>query len=81
MADTKGNFFVHRPIVAMVIAIIIVIVGGVSSIGLPIVISFLISIAQLLNLCFLIQNKGKEKLLLKMIRLGQILLNTDEHTP
>ena len=36
MADNKGNFFVHRPIVAMVIAIIIVIVGAVSLIGLPI---------------------------------------------
>ena len=36
MAETKGNFFVHRPIVAMVIAIIIVIVGTVSMIGLPI---------------------------------------------
>ena len=36
MAEDKGNFFVHRPIVAMVIAIIIVIVGGVSMIGLPI---------------------------------------------
>ena len=36
MAENKGNFFVHRPIVAMVIAIIIVIVGGVSMIGLPI---------------------------------------------
>jgi len=36
MADNKGNFFVHRPIVAMVIAIIIVIVGTVSMIGLPI---------------------------------------------
>lgn len=35
MAD-KGNFFVHRPIVAMVIAIIIVIVGAVSVIGLAI---------------------------------------------
>ncbi|MCF8365935.1 MAG: efflux RND transporter permease subunit [Bacteroidales bacterium] len=32
----KGNFFVRRPIVAMVIAIIIVIVGAVSMIGLPI---------------------------------------------
>ena len=31
-----GNFFVNRPIVAIVIAIIIVIVGGVSVIGLPI---------------------------------------------
>jgi HAE1 family hydrophobic/amphiphilic exporter-1 len=36
MADSKGNFFVHRPIVAMVIAIVIVIVGAVSMIGLPI---------------------------------------------
>ncbi len=36
MADSKGNFFVHRPIVAIVIAIVIVIVGGVSVIGLPI---------------------------------------------
>jgi hydrophobe/amphiphile efflux-1 (HAE1) family protein len=36
MAENKGNFFVHRPIVAMVIAIIIVIVGGISMIGLPI---------------------------------------------
>ncbi len=36
MAENQGNFFVHRPIVAMVIAIIIVIVGGVSMIGLPI---------------------------------------------
>ena len=36
MAENKGNFFVHRPIVAMVIAIIIVIVGAVSMIGLPI---------------------------------------------
>ncbi|GAB1309557.1 multidrug efflux RND transporter permease subunit [Urechidicola sp. KH5] len=35
MAD-KGNFFVRRPIVAMVIAIVIVIVGAVSMIGLPI---------------------------------------------
>jgi HAE1 family hydrophobic/amphiphilic exporter-1 len=35
MAD-KENFFVHRPIVAMVIAIIIVIAGTVSLIGLPI---------------------------------------------
>jgi HAE1 family hydrophobic/amphiphilic exporter-1 len=34
MADDKGNFFVHRPIVAIVIAIVIVIVGGVSVIGL-----------------------------------------------
>ena len=36
MAENKGNFFVHRPIVAMVIAIIIVIVGSVSLIGLAI---------------------------------------------
>lgn len=36
MAEQKGNFFVHRPIVAMVIAIVIVIVGAVSMIGLPI---------------------------------------------
>ncbi|MCD4695608.1 MAG: efflux RND transporter permease subunit [Bacteroidales bacterium] len=36
MSESKGNFFVHRPIVAIVIAIIIVIVGAVSLIGLPI---------------------------------------------
>ena len=36
MSDSKGNFFVHRPIVAMVIAIIIVIVGAISLLGLPI---------------------------------------------
>jgi HAE1 family hydrophobic/amphiphilic exporter-1 len=36
MSESKGNFFVHRPIVAMVIAIIIVIVGAVSLIDLPI---------------------------------------------
>ncbi len=36
MSDSKGNFFVHRPIVAMVIAIIIVIVGAISLVGLPI---------------------------------------------
>lgn len=36
MADNKGNFFVHRPIVAMVIAIVIVIVGSVSVVGLAI---------------------------------------------
>ncbi len=36
MADQSGNFFVHRPIVAMVIAIVIVIVGAVSVIDLPI---------------------------------------------
>jgi len=31
----KGNFFVNRPIVAMVIAIITVIVGVVSLLSLP----------------------------------------------
>ena len=36
MSENQGNFFVRRPIVAMVIAIIIVIVGAVSMIGLPI---------------------------------------------
>ena len=36
MAESKGNFFVHRPIVAMVIAIVIVILGVVMLIGLPI---------------------------------------------
>ncbi len=36
MAEDKGNFFVHRPIVAIVIAIVIVIVGTVSLVGLPI---------------------------------------------
>ncbi len=36
MAENKGNFFVHRPIVAMVIAIVIVIVGAVSLISLAI---------------------------------------------
>ena len=36
MSENQGNFFVRRPIVAMVIAIIIVIVGTVSMIGLPI---------------------------------------------
>ncbi|MCU4176137.1 efflux RND transporter permease subunit [Carboxylicivirga sp. N1Y90] len=36
MSENKGNFFVHRPIVAMVIAIVIIIVGVVSLIGLPI---------------------------------------------
>ncbi len=36
MAESKGNFFVHRPIVAMVIAIVIVVVGIVSLMGLPI---------------------------------------------
>ncbi len=35
MAENSGNFFVRRPIVAMVIAIVIVIVGAVSMIGLP----------------------------------------------
>ena len=36
MSENKGNFFVHRPIVGMVIAIVIIIVGVVSMIGLPI---------------------------------------------
>ena len=36
MANEKGNFFVRRPIVAMVIAIVIVIVGTVAMIKLPI---------------------------------------------
>lgn len=36
MSEQKGNFFVHRPIVAMVIAIVIVIVGAVSVLGLAI---------------------------------------------
>ncbi|WKK65023.1 efflux RND transporter permease subunit [Lutimonas zeaxanthinifaciens] len=36
MATSKGNFFVRRPIVAMVIAIVIVIVGTVALIGLPV---------------------------------------------
>ncbi|MCG8308842.1 MAG: efflux RND transporter permease subunit [Cytophagales bacterium] len=36
MAENSGNFFVRRPIVAMVIAIVIVIVGAVSMTGLPI---------------------------------------------
>ena len=36
MAESKGNFFVHRPIVAMVFAIVIVILGVVMLIGLPI---------------------------------------------
>ena len=36
MADNKGNFFVHRPIVAIVIAIVIVILGTVSLIDLAI---------------------------------------------
>ncbi|MGB5357646.1 MAG: efflux RND transporter permease subunit, partial [Eudoraea sp.] len=36
MAENSGNFFVRRPIVAIVIAIVIVIVGTVSMIGLPI---------------------------------------------
>src|SRR5210317_1934085 len=36
MSENQGNFFVRRPVVAMVIAIIIVIVGAVSMIGLPI---------------------------------------------
>lgn len=36
MSEGKGNFFVHRPVVAMVIAIVIVIVGAISITGLPI---------------------------------------------
>ncbi|TNF45007.1 MAG: efflux RND transporter permease subunit [Bacteroidetes bacterium] len=36
MTESKGNFFVNRPIVAMVIAIVIVIVGAVFMLGLPI---------------------------------------------
>jgi len=36
MAENKGNFFVHRPIVAMVIAIVIVIAGSVSVLDLPV---------------------------------------------
>jgi len=36
MSESKGNLFVHRPIVAMVIAIVIVIVGFVMLSGLPI---------------------------------------------
>ena len=36
MAESKGNIFVDRPIVAMVISIIIIIVGLVVMIGLPI---------------------------------------------
>ena len=36
MSESKGNLFVHRPIVAMVIAIVIVIVGFVMLNGLPI---------------------------------------------
>jgi len=36
MAEDSGNFFVRRPIVAIVIAIVIVIVGSVSVLGLPI---------------------------------------------
>ncbi len=36
MSENKGNFFVNRPIVAMVIAIVIVIVGFVILVGLPI---------------------------------------------
>jgi HAE1 family hydrophobic/amphiphilic exporter-1 len=36
MADSKGNFFVHRPIVAMVIAIVIVLVGTMSMLNLSV---------------------------------------------
>jgi|FLOH01.1.fsa_nt_gi hydrophobic/amphiphilic exporter-1 (mainly G- bacteria), HAE1 family len=36
MSEDKGNFFVHRPIVSLVIAIVIVIVGFVMLVGLPV---------------------------------------------
>ena len=36
MSEKKDNFFVHRPVVAMVIAIVIIIAGAVSFLGLPI---------------------------------------------
>ncbi len=36
MTENSGNFFVRRPIVAMVIAIVIIIVGAVSLSDLPI---------------------------------------------
>ena len=36
MSEKKDNFFVHRPVVAMVIAIVITIAGAVSFLGLPI---------------------------------------------
>jgi HAE1 family hydrophobic/amphiphilic exporter-1 len=36
MADSKGNFFVHRPVVAMVIAIVIVLVGTMSMLNLSV---------------------------------------------
>ncbi len=36
MSEKKENLFVHRPVVAMVIAIVIVIAGAVSFLGLPI---------------------------------------------
>lgn len=36
MSESKGNFFVHRPIVALVIAIVILIVGFVMLVGLPV---------------------------------------------
>jgi len=36
MSEKKENFFVHRPVVAMVIAIVVVIAGAVSFLGLPI---------------------------------------------
>ncbi len=36
MSENKGNFFVHRPIVSLVIAIVILIVGFVMLSGLPI---------------------------------------------
>ncbi|MBU3926926.1 MAG: efflux RND transporter permease subunit, partial [Bacteroidetes bacterium] len=36
MMESKGNFFVHRPIMAMVMAIVIVVVGVISLSSLPI---------------------------------------------
>ena len=36
MSESQGNIFVHRPIVAIVIAIVIVVVGIASMVGLPI---------------------------------------------
>jgi HAE1 family hydrophobic/amphiphilic exporter-1 len=36
MSEKKENFFVHRPVVAIVIAIVIIIAGAVSFLGLPI---------------------------------------------
>ena len=36
MSENRGNFFVHRPIVSLVIAIVILIVGFVMLVGLPV---------------------------------------------